>query len=111
MKKISLLLGAGLVFLVSSCTVVYPGVATSNKIVKTGEVEAKLFLGLGNVDVGLYQAAKNGGITKIATYDYSVRAGLFTTKYEFKTLLEEVFLTIGEVVEAYNYEQYKAQHN
>ena len=46
MKKISLLLGAGLVFLVSSCTVVYPGVATSNKIVKTGEVEAKLFLGL-----------------------------------------------------------------
>jgi len=82
MKKISLLLGAGLVFLVSSCTVVYPGVATSNKIVKTGEVEAKLFLGLGNVDVGLYQAAKNGGITKIATYDYSVRAGLFTTKYK-----------------------------
>ena len=82
MKKISLLLGAGLVFLVSSCTVVYPGVATNNKIVKSGEVEAKLFLGLGNIDVGLYQAAKNGGITKIATYDGSVRQGLFIRKYK-----------------------------
>jgi len=82
MKKISLLLGAGLVFLVSSCTVVVPGVATNNKIEKSGEVEGKLFLRLGNVDIGLYQAAKNGNIDRIATYDYSVRAGLFITKYK-----------------------------
>ncbi|MFQ3326924.1 MAG: hypothetical protein ACJASM_001858 [Salibacteraceae bacterium] len=82
MKNISLLLGAGLVFLASSCTIVVPGVATTNKIEKSGEAEGKLFLGLGNVDIGLYKAAQNGNINRIATYDYSVRAGLFITKYK-----------------------------
>ncbi len=82
MKKLSIILGASLALSLSSCTIIYPGVATDNKIVKTGEVEAKTFLGIGNVDVGLNEAAKNGGITKIATVDYSIRYGLFITKYK-----------------------------
>ncbi len=82
MKKLTIIVGASLALLASSCTVIYPGVAVQNKIEKTGTVEAKTFLGIGNVDIGAQEAAKKGGINKIATVDYSVRYGLFITKYK-----------------------------
>lgn len=84
MKKIyfSILIAAGL--LASSCSVTVPVAATSNKIVKEGVAERKIWFGLafGHTNVGIEQAAKNGGIKKIATVDYSVKRGLFSTKYK-----------------------------
>lgn len=86
MKKyiLATLVGAAMVVL-SSCSVTYPGIATSNPIgKKTGVAERTIFFNLafGTTDVGIEKAAKNGGITKIATVDFCVRSGLFKTTYK-----------------------------
>lgn len=82
MKKIIFIASA--IALLASCTVTYPGMATSNKMEKTGVAERTIWFGLafGHTDLGSATAAKKGGITKIATVDYSVRAGLFRTTYK-----------------------------
>jgi len=49
---------------------------------KTGQASGSLILGLfGDVDAGMLAAAKNGGITKIATVDVKVQSilGIITT--------------------------------
>ena len=80
MKKILIL--ACVAILATSCTITYPGIATGNEATKTGEAKEKLFMGLGSANLGAETAAKNAGITKIATVDYSVKAGLFFTTYK-----------------------------
>lgn len=66
----------------SSCTVIYPGVATQASSVKVGTAEKKVWFGLAfNVDVSIAKAAKNGGIKKVATVDYGVKGGLFSKTY------------------------------
>lgn len=60
-----------------------PGQAsTSHKIVKTGESTCQSILGLvASGDCSIATAAKNGGITKVATTDYKVTniLGLYAT--------------------------------
>ena len=70
--------------LLVSCTVTYPGLATGNEATKTGISEKTVWFGIAirPVDVSVEKAAKNGGITKIATMDYSMRNGLFRTTYK-----------------------------
>jgi len=67
-----------------SCTVTYPGIATGNTAEKVGVSERTVWLGIAirPVDESVEKAAKNGGITKIATMDYSMRYGLFRNTYK-----------------------------
>ncbi len=83
MKNLTIISGLALVLSFSSCTMTYPGQATSNRIEKTGEASKTIFLGLafGHTDLGIEKAAKDAKITKIATMDYSVKMGLITQKY------------------------------
>lgn len=75
-----ILLGASML---ASCTTSGPLMVTNNKIVKRGVAERKIFFNItfGHTDLGIATAAKNGGITKVATVDYSVTGGLFTQTY------------------------------
>jgi len=57
-------------------------------IQKTGQAEGKIILGLfGDIDAGIATAAKNGGITKVATVDTKV-----------KTLLGALVITVTTTV-------------
>lgn len=69
---------------ITSCSYTYPGMATANPVgTKVGEASKKVFLGImiGTTDLSLEKAAKNGGITKIATVDYKITGGLFSKTY------------------------------
>lgn len=83
MKKslFTLIVSAGFL---ASCTMSYPGIATGNEIVKSGTASRKIFMGIAikPVDLSIEKAAKSGGITKVATVDYSVKKGLFFTTYK-----------------------------
>ena len=83
MKK-KILVVAAIAMLATSCTMSYPGIATGNKIEKTGVAQKKLFLNLAftPVDLSIVKAASNGGITKVATVDYSIKKSLFFTTYK-----------------------------
>lgn len=82
MKKIILSAAVIGACALSSCTHIYPGMVTTAKSVKTGEAKKKVWFGLGsNIDVSVATAAKNGGITKVATVDYGVKSGLFSKTY------------------------------
>ncbi len=72
--------------LATSCTISYPGIATGNTIEKSGTASRKIWFGIAirPVDLSIHTAAKNGGITKIATVDYSIKQGLFTTTYKIE---------------------------
>lgn len=77
---ITIFLGVSL----SSCAVmVQPGMATGNPIgEKTGKSSYTTIFGIAlNYDQGVAKAAQNGNIDKIATVDYKVETGLFTTEY------------------------------
>ena len=68
----------------ASCSFTYPGYVTANPVgSKVGEASRKVFLGLafGTTDLSIEKAAKNGGITKVATVDYKVTGSLFSTTY------------------------------
>lgn len=68
--------------LLSSCTHVYPGMVTTAKAEKTGEARKKVWFGIAkNVDISVATAAKNGGISKVATVDYGIKRGLFSKTY------------------------------
>ena len=83
MKKI--VLASKIIFLaviMASCTTIYPGMVTNARSVKEGIAKERVWFGLAfNVDISLAKAAKNGGITKIATVDYGIRRGLFSKTY------------------------------
>lgn len=68
---------------VSSCTYTAPGYATNNASIKEGIAERTIWFGitLGETDLSQTTAAKNGGITKIATVDYSATSRAFRTTY------------------------------
>ncbi len=78
MKKIALILT---VALLSACSVAGPMMVSNNPIgSKRGEASRKFYFGItfGHTDLSLAKAAKDGGITKIATVDYKVTGGFFT---------------------------------
>lgn len=81
MKKIQNILIAGsVVFALASCSVSAPLMVSDHAIGnKRGEASRKIILGitLGHTDLGAITAARNGGITKIATVDWKVQGGLF----------------------------------
>jgi hypothetical protein len=82
MKKF--IIGASLLAVLASCSMSMPGIATQNPVgTKEGIAERKIFLGIafGHTDLSLVTAAKNGGITKIATVDYEIQGGLFSKTY------------------------------
>lgn len=84
MKTIQkLIIGAAAAAVLTSCSFAAPGWATNNSSVKTGIAERKLILGIsfGTTDLSQTTAAKNGGITKIATVDFKISSGFFTTTY------------------------------
>ena len=81
MKKIIILISIALTTL-SSCTAVFPGMVTTAASVKTGIASKKVWFGIAkNVDLSIATAAKNGGITRVATVDYGFKGGLFSKTY------------------------------
>jgi len=85
MKKITKL-GIGLVLagFLGSCSISGPLMVTNHPVgEKRGEASRKIFLNItfGQTDLGAITAAKNGGITKIATVDWKVTGGIFSTTY------------------------------
>lgn len=84
MKKIitKLFAGAIIVSTLASCAVSAPLMVTANKRGdKVGKAEYKTILGIQmglNAETGVIAAAKNGGITKVATVDQTVKGSLFT---------------------------------
>jgi hypothetical protein len=86
MKKIfNIIIVAAMGLSLAACTTVIPGMATRNSIgTKVGTAERTVFLGLafGHTDLGIEKAAKNGGITKVATVDRSITGGLFSKTYK-----------------------------
>ena len=82
MKKLGLLAVVFIAALVlQSCSVAAPVLVTDNAVgSKVGEAKYKVILGFPpmKADAGIATAAKNGGITKVATVDIKVKGGLFT---------------------------------
>lgn len=83
MKKIAIIALTVISLALYSCSVSIPLAATNNKIEKKGIATRTIWFGLafGHTDVGIEAAAKNGNITKVATVDYNVKAGLFRKTY------------------------------
>lgn len=84
MKKITIAFAVAATLALASCTSVSPICATSNDLgKKVGESSVKLLFGyipMGDQDISIATAAKNGGIKKISTVDKKVSSGfLFTT--------------------------------
>lgn len=64
-----------------SCSISAPVLVTDNPVgSKVGEAKYKVILGFPpiNADAGIATAAKNGGITRVATVDIKVKGGLFS---------------------------------
>ena len=67
---------------ITSCSRVFPGMVTTAGVVKTGEARKKVWFGIyKDIDISIYTAAKNGGITKVATVDHGFKGGLFSKTY------------------------------
>lgn len=85
MKKIrNIALIAACSGLLASCSVSGPLMVTNNASVKRGVAEKTVILGItfGEADLSIATAAKNGGITKVATVDWKVQGGLFKKTYQ-----------------------------
>jgi PBP1b-binding outer membrane lipoprotein LpoB len=83
MKKIALLITCTLVL--ASCSMTYPVAVKNNKSAsKSGVAQRTIVLGIciGHTDLSLATAAKNGGITKIATVDYYVKNYVVAKTYK-----------------------------
>lgn len=69
----------------ASCATTMPLTATSNPVgSKMGQASATYLFGyipMGASDMGIYTAAKNGGITKISTVDQKVTPMFIFTTY------------------------------
>lgn len=78
------MIGAG-VAMFASCSVSGPGFVTDNAVnTKTGEASYNVWIfGIRpmDADASIRTAAKNGGITKVASVDYKVKGGLLKTTY------------------------------
>ena len=82
MKKLFILTAVIALGALTSCTKIYPGMVTTAGSVKEGIAKKKVWFGIAmNVDVSIATAAKNGGITKVATVDYGTKGGLFNVTY------------------------------
>lgn len=71
-------------WLMASCSVSAPLIATDNAGEKMGTAEYKVVLGIFrpmNADISIVKAAKKGGITRVATVDFVIVGGLFSTTY------------------------------
>lgn len=84
MKKLVIIFGVVALF-ATSCAIDqrFPILFTNNTIQKTGKVTKTCPLNFcfGNSDLSLGSACKNGGITKIATVDYTIEGTFFSVKY------------------------------
>ncbi|HOZ86973.1 MAG TPA: TRL domain-containing protein [Bacteroidia bacterium] len=79
MKNIILIASSALIL--ASCSVAGPRMVSNHKIgSKRGEASRKIVFGItfGHTDLSLQTAAKNGGITKIATVDWKIKGGFFS---------------------------------
>ena len=86
MKRLkSILTVSSLLIIISSCTLSYPALdVTSNSVgSKKGVAERRIWLGIafGHTNTGIQKAAENGNIDKVATVDYQIKGGLFSTTY------------------------------
>lgn len=82
-KAIYKLSGLALILAMTSCSVAGPFLVTDNAGVKTGVSSYNVVFGFKpmNADASIATAAKNGGITKVATVDFKVEGKLFKTTY------------------------------
>lgn len=84
MKKAYILAGI-ISIMASSCAYIYvaPVLYTNNEIKKTGIASKTCPLNMcfGSADLGIAAAAKQGGITKIATVDTKIEGSFFSVKY------------------------------
>lgn len=74
MKKAFFLAAASVAMIMSSCSITLPVAATSNAIGnKVGKSSGTCYLGFlcFGVDASIQSAARNGGISKISTVDYT----------------------------------------
>ena len=79
----------GIIVFLSSCAVSGPrtsptALVTTNEMgSKEGVAKRTIFLGIwiGNTDLSIATAAKNGNITKVATVDSEIHSGFLTTTY------------------------------
>lgn len=86
MKLIKRLLPAlFLTVILASCSVSRPILVTDNESQKEGVAEFDVILGIfrpKDADISIATAAKNGGITRVATVDFKVESKLFKTTYK-----------------------------
>ena len=89
MKKIRNTFAIAILGIMTSCSVSGPLLVTDNEArVKRGEAGYTVWLGFirpMEADASIRTAAKNGGITKVATVDQKVYGGLF--KVTFTTVV------------------------
>lgn len=74
MKNMFVMIAGVAVMALSSCSITLPVAATSNEVgSKVGKSSGKCFLGVIciDVDASIQTAARNGGISKISTVDYT----------------------------------------
>jgi len=67
-----------------SCSISGPILVTDNTNEKKGEASYSVVLGIfrpKEVDISIKKAAKNGGITKVATVDFKIESKMFKTTY------------------------------
>lgn len=85
MKKVRTILALGAIALMTSCSISGPLLVTDNKALgKRGEASYQVWLGFikpMTADGSIMTAAKNGGITKVATVDKKITGGFFKTTY------------------------------
>jgi hypothetical protein len=84
MKKIIFILAVAVSM--ASCSLPGYTTATGNKGVKESETVYKAFLNirLKPWDLSVASCAEKAGITKVATVDYDLKAGLFITTYRLR---------------------------
>jgi hypothetical protein len=84
MKKIIFILAVAVSM--ASCNLAGYTTATGNNGVKESETVYKAFLNirLKPWDLSVASCAEKAGITKVATVDYDLRAGLFITTYRLR---------------------------
>ena len=85
MKKLRIILAVAAITLLASCSVSGPLMITDNDVsTKRGEASYNVWIfGIRPIhaDASIRTAAKNGGITKVATVDAKVRAGFLKSTY------------------------------
>jgi hypothetical protein len=74
MKNMFVMMAGVAIMALSSCSVTFPVAATSNEVgSKVGQSSGNCYLGIlcFDVDASIQTAARNGGISKISTVDYT----------------------------------------